>query len=1361
MHTAFSKLGKWPRRFLIGGAVMLGLLICVRLFAMSSIARGMVEARLEAVSVRGVSVEVDGLRGDLLGHFSIERITLHDSQGEWAHIQDAELSWSPSSLLFDHLNIRRIAAESVDFERQPEFAPQSESQASQNGFVNRYQVRAFDISDITLSKGVVGPAQSYALNGKVDTDDRAGMLSVHLAPLMGDGDSVQADLTWGRNRALNGKVLIEGQSHGLIAGFLQTPDAQSISARLEASGTLKDWEMAGTAVVGSEEVLDVTADHQNDTYTSNGRVTLTSLGLLQPLRNRVGDELTFKGSGEQDGKLKAELRSQALSGELSGQLVQDNDRVVIKSLSLFTERIDVSRLTGQRDLDISKVMATGNLELSSQEQVFIGDIELSSIRHGDYSTQRILSRGRHERNGNNLHIASQLEVAPIGGLPELLQEVIKADLEAAYDLAGGRVDVERLALQTPALEATANGRWDVSGALDFTGTLNTGGLQPFQRLATGWSLRGKHIDQLKLTLEGMGSLSSSVQSLQSLVGRQVEIDLGLSRDDSAWILERLSLEADKAQLHAAGAYREGAVQIRGRTESPQLDSNGLSIVALESGFMLTGPLSDLTLDIEGQSDRMEVAGQVLFNSQLDANLTLNGAQAFDVSLTGTLANAPADFAMEGALRRDILRLDNVSGKWQALSVTGAGDINLSMPEQSSFTANITGQTSTIRGLEGRAVYDTQTLEASAKIERASLGDVALKSGVATLNGTWPYFAGTLSYDGTLPILSEAQSLAGTHDFKLDTDTQTAEILGTVELAQNKITLVSPLQLASNPLLRAKAKLSAFEGVIDIQFDQSGTTASEVRITDLSMARLGPLIQRPTLRGRLDGAADIRLKDGQLEGQSSLVLQELSRGGPETLSATMRLSSTVKASQLTAELEAYDEKRALSVSASAVLGLVHDGDLFSIRPQVNEAIPVRLKGEGPIAPLWAIAAPPDLRLEGDINIDITNGAGTDFRFSGPMTLQDGTFEDGLTGFYLKDISLTSSLSPEGIVLDRARAKGGRSGDLFASGFYDFNGDGDVLLQLNRLNALNRSDIAATLSGRATLDRRNRRTHLAGDLQIDEARINLSKLPGSGYTTIDVSFRDELDEADTETPVREAISLDLGISADRRVFVLGPAIDSEWGMDVRVTGSPGQPHLAGRANLIRGEADLLSRRFRISEGAVRFLGAIDQTVINLRTERTDDGITSRIELFGDIMEPEVRLSSNPSLPQDEILARVLFGRSPSELSPFQAAQLAGAAAQLAGGDALNLTRQLEAATGLDRFDLGIDESGLATLSTGKYLADNIYLEIESSTSGAPGVALEWTPLDSVEVDAEIDPELGPKVAIQWKRDFDRLPGTGGSE
>jgi len=45
----------------------------------------------------------------------------------------------------------------------------------------------------------------------------------------------------------------------------------------------------------------------------------------------------------------------------------------------------------------------------------------------------------------------------------------------------------------------------------------------------------------------------------------------------------------------------------------------------------------------------------------------------------------------------------------------------------------------------------------------------------------------------------------------------------------------------------------------------------------------------------------------------------------------------------------------------------------------------------------------------------------------------------------------------------------------------------------------------------------------------------------------------------------------------------------------------------------------------------------------------------------VQPEITLTSTPSLPQDEIMARILFDKSTQQLSAFEAAQLAGAIAE----------------------------------------------------------------------------------------------------
>ncbi|MBL4544784.1 MAG: translocation/assembly module TamB domain-containing protein [Oceanicaulis sp.] len=58
------------------------------------------------------------------------------------------------------------------------------------------------------------------------------------------------------------------------------------------------------------------------------------------------------------------------------------------------------------------------------------------------------------------------------------------------------------------------------------------------------------------------------------------------------------------------------------------------------------------------------------------------------------------------------------------------------------------------------------------------------------------------------------------------------------------------------------------------------------------------------------------------------------------------------------------------------------------------------------------------------------------------------------------------------------------------------------------------------------------------------------------------------------------------------------------------------------------------------------------------------------------------STPSLPEDEILSRLLFGSGVSDLSPLQASQLA---AQLSGAGWLDAMAGVRSALGIDRLDV----------------------------------------------------------------------------
>ncbi|MEO1553947.1 MAG: translocation/assembly module TamB domain-containing protein, partial [Pseudomonadota bacterium] len=870
-----------------------------------------------------------------------------------------------------------------------------------------------------------------------------------------------------------------------------------------------------------------------------------------------------------------------------------------------------------------------------------------------------------------------------------------------------------------------------------------------------WPLNGADAQALTLRFDGALQPARLDSPLGEILGERASLQAVLNRRGQEVIIDKVVLKSETVDAVMSGQLENGVIDLNTELAADPLRVAGVVADGLTVTALMAGPIDSPQTRVTLAGDRVEMSGQMLRQVQVMADLAGLSQPTFQVTADAILAEAPLTLSVGGQYVQNQVRADQVRVTWDELIAIGSGAVDLAQIEGSSLTLDFDGRAPIVGALSGQVGYQEQILNASASVEKAVYGPIDLDQATFALTGAWPQFEGQLGFEAALPILGVETPTRGHFDLAVSALKPAIDVSGVSQVGAQEIRADAPIQIRFSDGMTAQGALSAFGGGIAFTYDASGVTPSEVTLSALSLSEFGPLLLRPSLRGTLEGAAQLQISEGGLSGSARATIFDLARGLPDTPSADLSLNAILVENRLNAEVRAKDADETLDLVADFATTLQHKGHLPSIRLADGARTPLRLIGGGPIAPLWGLAAPPDLRLDGDFNVDINNGVGDTFRFTGPLRFENGAFEDGFTGIYLKSIVVDAQLKQSGIDVRSATANGANNGSLSASGAYLFDGSGAVTLRLNRLDAFNRSDISATVSGDAQIDRQNRRTRILGDLTLDQARVNVANLPGSGYTTIEVEFSDQSDEDEDEGPTREAILLDLGIKADRRIFVSGLGVDSEWSADLRVSGSAGQPRLIGRANLVRGEADLLSRRFELSEGVLRFIGAPEETEVSLAAERTEDGITSAISLNGNVMDPEITLSSDPALPDDEILARVLFGRSPSQLSPLQAAQLAGAAAQLAGGDAINLMGRLEAATGLDRLDIGFDDDGAATLATGKYLADDIYLEVESGVSGAPGVALEWTPLDNLAVDAEIDPELGPKVAIQWKRDFDRLP------
>jgi len=115
-------------------------------------------------------------------------------------------------------------------------------------------------------------------------------------------------------------------------------------------------------------------------------------------------------------------------------------------------------------------------------------------------------------------------------------------------------------------------------------------------------------------------------------------------------------------------------------------------------------------------------------------------------------------------------------------------------------------------------------------------------------------------------------------------------------------------------------------------------------------------------------------------------------------------------------------------------------------------------------------------------------------------------------------------------------------------------------------------------------------------------------------------------------------------------------------------------------------------------------------------------------------------------------VLFGRSASQLSAVEAAQLASALSSLAGGGGLDVIGNLRSFAGLDRLAFGGDEQSGVTISGGKYLTDDVYLELTGGGRDGPSAQVEWRIRKKLSILSRFaGGQAGNKIAVRWRKDY----------
>lgn len=536
-------------------------------------------------------------------------------------------------------------------------------------------------------------------------------------------------------------------------------------------------------------------------------------------------------------------------------------------------------------------------------------------------------------------------------------------------------------------------------------------------------------------------------------------------------------------------------------------------------------------------------------------------------------------------------------------------------------------------------------------------------------------------------------------------------------------------------------------------------------------------------GSPKGSYEIGMQNLKLKGTGLAPLSFSVRGGIENKSGKSALSGRLDISESSRKALGTDKAVCrvllpLKFAENGLPGLDMEGNVSG-----------NIIWDGAIRPLWNLVPFDGRRLNGRIVVNINaSGVMRSPTVDGTLQVVKARFEDILLGVLLNDINMKLELAgfsarngdggeSEGIPGSMSlllTAGDGLGGSMRIAGKGNLDGKKlDILASLNHLKPLRRRDVQISLSGDAKVAGAVSAPDISGKILINQGEILLDNIAmGSSVATLPISTasgaprRSGTAKNSPESSGKKNApgSLDVSISSPRRFIVEGRGLTSEWEAHLLLGGSPFAPTVTGQLNAVKGNFDFLGKIFSLTKGTVTFAGgSISNPLINIVLTNQTPDLLANLDISGPANRIRLTLSSDPSMPRDEILSHVLFGRGVHELSRLEALQMAAAVAQLAGfsttGGILNSAKK---ALGVDVLRLGTSPSGAmadsgddsgagTTLEMGKYINDMIYMGVQQGMkpdSTAFIIQLEMTPRTSLEIRSEQQNTWG---GLKWKYNY----------
>jgi translocation and assembly module TamB len=1321
-------------------------------------------------------LDVYGLKGDLWRDFTLDRATITDSKGVWLEAKNLHVRWGAAELFLRRFHAQDINLANVRLIRRPILKTDTKPPGPLPLSIRIDKLTA----QLDLMEGFSKTYGHWIVAGDADVH-RVGTRDLHVlaTSVTRPGDFLKVGFSSGGPKGIDLDAQAFESGGGPVAGALGYSPKAAFVLNAQAHGAPAAGRFTAEVHSGDDIPLSSRGVWDKTGITAGGQIALSGSDLLRPLAERLGAQSRFGLSAKRQSEGRFAVAAVLITDNLTAKaqgMIDTPTQSAPDGVALDVQTPSVSRLAKTSVGGPGRFV--GTIAGSADAWRLKGQVSLAQVSVAGYGLASasgpvdvLYGAGRWD---------AQVDARGAGGsgngwLAGLLGARPSASARIER-LADGRLLLDKFEARGMGLEVTGSGSRGLLGGLNFHGRAVLANAGVVQKGATGSiespfdAAQAGASKPWRISLDARGrKLATGIGELDRLLGAEprLQVDGALDRGQIAVDHALLSGKAGQATGRGLIGFDGDLKLALGWSAKGPFEVGPVELAGAAHGDgALTGKIAAPRADLKAHFDQIDVGQLQLLKT--DVMLTFQrDARGFDghIAVNGTSAYGLAHGASDFRFADDGVRLDDLSVDAGGAQAKGSLTLRRGAPSAAdlafaagpgAFLASGHAQgrlqiaDAAVEGLSAGAVIDLTGTELQPRDSDLVFHTIKLDG-----HGSLARLPFTLTTDvgGAEPV-----KFNGTGVYVRTAQAQIVSLEGGGKIRRAAFKTLAPFTVAftGNGGRAVKADLSVGGGRMTVQADTAGTFLDAK--ADLTGVDLGALGEDFT--GRVDAALTLTGRDGHLGGALNAKLAGVRpREGPKKLAIDGSLKAVLAGEHMRVDADVFDRGGSVKANASLDLPVVASSAPLHLAVARDRAMSGRYAVSGEVAPVWDLFLGGDRSLAGQVQSQgVLSGTINQPLIQGAASVRNGRFEDAASGLVLKAVTLDADFTREAAQVRQFAATDGKGGKVSGEGRVELNkgGASSFTLNLTSFQLIDNDIATAKASGGLKVTRDSQgQLKLAGALTVDRADIQ-PKLPTSaGVVSMDVVEINAPPGRIQFKPPHKGLGavLDVSLKAKRGVFVKGRGLNVEFGVDAHVTGTTSQPQLTGQARVTRGDFDFSGQRFTFDDrGTVSLSTRPDEIRLDLRAVRDDPSLTAVVQVRGTAARPEVSLTSDPVLPQDEILSQVLFGTSAAQLSPIEAAQLASAVASLAGGRGFDVLGNLREFAGLDRLVFAGDATtGGVTVAGGKYVSDKLYLELIGGGKAGEAVQLEWRVRNHLSIISRVGGAGDAKLAVRWRKDL----------